>query len=224
MTFRTPNTTQQELPPAGMAVGRCMKLIDLGTQHSEFYKKSSRKVILSFELPQLLHKGGNFDAQPFILSKRYTLSHNEKSTLRQDLESWYGRTFNTVDLNKAGGFDLERLLGRYALLNIVHTEDGQFANIKSINPLAQGMAEPRGYYPITKFYLDEFNQAAFESLSDNLREQIQRSAEYQELQSQGSADQASNYAGQPFPDSAGDLDDEESDRALKMLDDDDIPF
>ncbi len=229
MAFRTPESQPNELPPAGMTVARCIKLINLGTQHSDFYKKSKRKVIISFELPQILHKGGNFDGQPFIVSKRYTLSHNEKSALRADLESWYGQSFNTEQLNRAGGFDLEKLLDRYALVNIVHTEDRQFANIKSINPLAKGMDKPRGYHPIVCFNLEEFSQGVFDSLSENLQNQIKTSSEYIALfKDNNDMPYAQTPDEPPFPEEAKDLSAlpsaETQQRTAETFDEDDIPF
>jgi len=73
-----------ELAPAGAQLAICIRLIDLGTQQTEFKgeRKLQRKIMIGWELPFEKTKKG----EPFIHYKRYTLSSHEKSTLRKHLE------------------------------------------------------------------------------------------------------------------------------------------
>src|SRR5688572_8519061 len=118
MGLRTPTTNDREFETvaAGWAVGRCFSVIDLGTHVDPHWDKEIHSVRIGFELPTKLRD----DGKPHLIFKKYTLSHHPKSTLRKDLESWYGKTFDTKALNDAGGFDLRVILKRPAFLNITH--------------------------------------------------------------------------------------------------------
>ena len=157
-----------QLAPEGMHIARCFRYIDMGTHHDDKWNTDKRLVQLAWELPGVLMD----DERPYVITKRYTASHNERAILRQDLESWYGKTFNTAELDKAGGFDLSKLIGRPCLLNIVHSEDGKYANIKSITPLVNGMNCPDQVNKSFTFDLEPFNQTAFDQLSEKMQAYI----------------------------------------------------
>lgn len=161
--------TEFELAPEGAIVGRCYKVIDLGTHEDEKWQKTSHLVQISWELPGKLMR----DGRPFSVSKRYTLSVHEKSRLRQDLESWYGRKFDEGQLKKAGGFDLKKLIGKAGLLNIMHSEDMKFANVASITPLPDGLQCPPAVNPPFVFDVDaDWDGPKREQLSPKQREFI----------------------------------------------------
>ena len=93
-------------------------MIELGHIDTEFNgeKKKAHKVMLTWELPEELavfneDKG----PEPYSVSKTYTLSMHEKSTLRKDLESWRGKGFTELEAAK---FDITKLLGVPCLLTI----------------------------------------------------------------------------------------------------------
>lgn len=120
-----------ETHPSGLAQGVCCDVIDRGIIETEFGKKPC--VSLAWQTDEKTSKG-----EPFTVQRRYTLSLNEKATLRRDLEAWRGRAFTADELR---GFDLEKLLGANCWLNIVHATkpDGKtFANVASIVPLKKG--------------------------------------------------------------------------------------
>ena len=162
-----------EKPPEGMHIGRCYRYIDMGTHKDEKYNTMKRKVQLAFELPDAKMD----DGKPFMATKSYTASHNERAILRQELESWYGKTFNTAQLDTAGGFDLDKLIGRPCMLNIVYSEDKKYANIKSITPVVNGMECPEQINSSFTFDLDNFNQSDFEQLSEKMQAYINVSEE-----------------------------------------------
>jgi hypothetical protein len=79
------------------------------------------------------------DGRPYIVNKRYTLSLNEKATLRHDIESWRGKAFTEAEIE---GFDVEKLIGSNCLLNVVHkqgSKGGTFANVVSVTPVMRNM-------------------------------------------------------------------------------------
>lgn len=166
-------------PPVGNHPARCVRVIDLGTQTSEYNGQPStkRQCLVSFELPTELMKGGEFDGKPFIVSKFYTASLNEKANLRKDLETWRGRAFTAVELE---GFDSKNVLGKPCLVNVIHSEKGK-AKLASIGAVPKGMTIPPQVNPSVYFSLDEFDQAGFDALSPGIKKIIAESPEYQKI-------------------------------------------
>lgn len=179
MAIKTSNSGGDfEKAPEGMHMARCVRIIDCGTHLDEKWKKMKRIGWLFFELPNALMEPNDKDERkPFMVGKRYTLSHNEKALLRLDLESWYGKQFSTIELDSAGGFDLEKLLGRPAMINVVYSEDGKYANIRSVNPLPVGMECPKQVNPSFSFGINEIGTEKFKSLSERMQQFISESQE-----------------------------------------------
>ena len=122
--------------PAGVHLAVACDVIDMGMVSSTYEGKTTikHKVRIVWQVSETNPENG----KRFAVSKRYTASLHEKSTLRKDLQSWRGRAFTGDELK---GFDLDNVLGKCCLLNIVHNEhDGQtYANVDAIMPPAKGM-------------------------------------------------------------------------------------
>lgn len=168
-----------ELTPAGTIAAICWRVIDLGTQQSnwEGQVKRAKKIAISWELPSEKMADGT---RVFSIHKRYTISLHEKATLRKDLEAWRGVPFTDEELR---GFDISKLLGKACLLGIVHErKDGKtFADITSILKLPKGMPIPEPVNNPVRFDLSEFSQTVYDSFSESLKATIAKSPEYQEL-------------------------------------------
>lgn len=123
--------------PAGVHQAVCVDVIDKGVLEVTYAGKTKKqhKVSLAWQIDEIRD-----DGKRFTVYKRYTLSTNEKATLRKDLESWRGRGF-TRDEEMA--FDVETVIGANALINIQHNTSGDrvYANVVSIMPLAKGMVK-----------------------------------------------------------------------------------
>lgn len=160
--------------PAGTHLAICCQVIDLGHQKSKFNDKVQHKILLCWELPDEKNESG----EPFLVWNRYTLSLNEKANLTKDLEAWRGRKFTADELK---GFDMKNILGKPCLLNIVHdVDDGKtWANIGAIMALPKGTKVPDLTHKLIHFDLDEFDQATFDTFSDNLKNTINASGERQ---------------------------------------------
>ena len=124
-------------PPAGSFLSRLYRIVDLGTQTTEWMgkKKMQRKIICMFELHGEDNDGQPLttdEGKPLIISKRYTMSLGEQSTLRKDLESWSGRKLTADELL---GFDVSKLLGKFAMCNVTHNDrDGKtYANLSGLS-------------------------------------------------------------------------------------------
>src|SRR5258708_18184466 len=96
--------------PAGSYTAVCYRVIDLGTQFSEFYKKASHKIMISWELDEKMA-----DGKPYSIHKRYTLSSGKNAALRKDLESWRGKAFTNEEF---GTFDIGVLIGVGCMIGV----------------------------------------------------------------------------------------------------------
>lgn len=201
MAVRTSNAGGDfDLCPPGMHVAILCKVIDIGTHVDPNFKKAKRLGYLAWELPNLmLPETKEHGARPRLIYKRYTLSHNEKAILRLDIESWYGQSFSTKDLDDADGFDLDALLGRPCILNVVHSEDKKYANIATVNPMIAGLECPAPYYTPFSFGLDPFDAALFGELSENMQNKVKESEEYKALKNGAAPGQQSTGSSAPAP-------------------------
>jgi len=183
---QSPNTGGDfKLPPAGSFVARLYRIIDIGTQTTEWMgkKKMQRKIITMFELHGEDNDGQPLqtaEGKPLIVSKRYTLSLDEKATLRKDLEAWRGKAFTQEELD---GFNLEVLLGKCCMVNVTHsTYDGKeyanIANISQVPAALKKLGEPVGVNELMIFTLDPFDKDKFSKLSEGMQGVIKKSAEY----------------------------------------------
>ena len=111
-------------------------IIDLGLQTSEKFQKTQRKFIMIWNI-----KGEevevNGEKLPRTMSKEYSFSLNEKSTLRKDLQSWRGKVFTDEELQ---GFNLLNILNKPCQLQIILEEK----NGKQYNNIAGIMSLPKG--------------------------------------------------------------------------------
>lgn len=184
MHLPKPNDTQFELAPAGTFLGVCYRIIDMGTQPSNWQGqiKQQHKILISWELPEEKMA----DGRPFTIGQSYTWSMSEKARLRKDLESWRGLSFTDADFGD-GGFDIKNILGKGCLLTIVHTEknaDGkQYANISSIGKMMKGMVAPAPANETVYLWIDQgrWDSGVFHKLSDGLKKKIMASPEYREM-------------------------------------------
>jgi hypothetical protein len=148
--------------PAGTHVARCFKLIDLGTQHESYNGKQKLRntLLIGWELPNEMN-----GERPHQASQFYTNSLNENSNLRADLESWFGRKLTEAETQR---FDLASLIGQTCLLTIVENDKGKTA-VKGVAAMPNGMPCPPPIIPPFTFWLDEFDQGKFDSLSAGLQ-------------------------------------------------------
>jgi hypothetical protein len=161
------------LAPEGVYTARCFKIIDLGTQTIEWAgeTKFQKKVLISWEL--LDDKEKMEDGKPWAASKQYTATLDERGRLRPDLEAWRGKKFTEDELKD---FDLKNVLGKYCTIQIVHSEDGKYANVNSI--MAFKGEKPNPVNPDVAFDIDNPDMEIFETFSDKMKEKIQAAPEF----------------------------------------------
>lgn len=167
--------------PEGLHYAICTAVYDLGTQFSEKFGKSSRKVLIQWELPEEridIEKDGEKLNLPRATSKQYTLSLHEKALLRKDLESWRGRSFTEKEL---AGFDILVLAGIPCMLQIIHKKKDAkvYANIVTITPVPKGMPKKQPENPIRTFSIDD-DKCMPEGMPEWIQNIIKESEEYRD--------------------------------------------
>jgi hypothetical protein len=140
MPINVSNKTKSDPVPAGTHHAVCYGIIAVGTQPSEKFTPR-QKIVVCFEIPSERITIKDQDL-PRGISKRYTLSLNEKSSLRKDLQSWRGKPFTQEELN---GFDVSKVIGSNCLISVLHSDraGAVYADISGISALPRQMASVR---------------------------------------------------------------------------------
>lgn len=175
--------------PAGVFIGRCFELIDLGTQTNEtgqYAGNSAHKIKIGFELfgddeegnPLTIEVDGK--EMPLTITKDYTVSLHEKANLRKELEAWRGKAFTEEE---AKGFDVSKLIGAYAMINVTHKTNSQGkvrANISGLSPLPSALksSKPIPVHANRIFDLDNPDMEMFAGFYEYLQETIKKSPEW----------------------------------------------
>lgn len=178
--------------PAGVFIGRCFSLIDLGTQttNGQFGEKQQHKIRIAWELfgedeegnPLTIDVDGR--EMPLTISKSYTVSLHEKSSLRKDLAAWRGRDFTDEE---ARAFDVSKLIGAYCMVNVTTSESNgkTYSNVGGLTPLPGALknAKPAPVHDNMIFNLDDPDMVVFNNFHEALQDKIASSPEWKNRQS-----------------------------------------
>ena len=201
MSFYVEDKSNFESVPSGMHLARCYRIIDLGTQKSDYMGqvKYLHKIMLGWEIHGANDDGTPLkmrDDRPFAIFKNYTLSWSEKATLRNDLQSWRGKPFTQEEMRR---FDLKTVLNAWCMLNIIERagKDGNmYVNVKDVTPVPVAMKQkkviengeekiisilPKPINQNELFNLTNPDMEMFETFSENLKKKIQSSPEWEKL-------------------------------------------
>lgn len=168
---------------AGTYPARCYSMVHIGTIQEEFQgeKKIMNKVRISWELPTELKEFKQGEGEkPYVLSKEFTLSLHEKSSLRAFLKSWRGKDFTEEE---AKSFDVTKLLGVTCMLSVGHKESkGKvYAEINSVSPIIKGFTVPAQINPTFELNYDNFTMDAFMTLPEFIRKKMEGSLEFKKI-------------------------------------------
>lgn len=166
------NSTEFKRAPAGSHIAVCNLVADCGLQPG-FEGKPQRKIYVRFEIPAErveFEKNGQKMEGPLTIGSFYTASMNEKATLRKHLEGWRGKAFTD---DEAAAFDVAKLLGQAAMLNVIEKESGgkTYSNIAGLSKLPRGMEAPKAENDLL-YYDADSSQAEFDALPKWLQEKI----------------------------------------------------
>lgn len=178
-------STSFEPIATGNYPARCYSMVHIGTIEENILGsvKKLNKVRITWELPTELKvfKEENGE-QPCVISKEFTLSLHEKSTLRSFLKNWRGKDFTDEE---AKAFDIEKLVGAPCMLNITHKtkKDGSgiYAEIGSVSAMPKGFVCPEPINPNFVFTYDNFDEDKFNSLPEFMRNKMVTSDEYKAI-------------------------------------------
>lgn len=173
--------------PAGVHIGRCYSLIDLGTQttNGQYGEKQQHKLRVGWELfgedeeghPLVVDVDGK--EMPMTISKSYTVSLHEKAGLRKDLAAWRGRDFTEEE---AKAFDVSKLIGAYCMVNVTTSENNgkTYSNVGGLTPLPAALknSKPAPCHETLLFNLDEPDLAVFATFHEKLQDAIRNSPEW----------------------------------------------
>lgn len=157
--------------PAGTHLAVCTLVADVGLQPgSSKFPDPKIRIFFRFEIPSeriAYEKDGVEVEGPAVIYHNYTASMNAKSNMRKGIESWRGAKFTDAE---AELFDVRKLLGQSCMIQVVHTEDGQYANVANI------MAPPRGTPKLkpegTCVYYGPDDDAQYDMLPKFLKEKV----------------------------------------------------
>jgi len=119
--------------PEGLHVACCVDIVNLGIVQGAYGPKHKVRIVWQLDAIDETRE------RRFDVARVYTLSLHERAALRKDLESWRGKKFTEVELD--GGFDLEKLIGVNAQVNVTHdlSDDGTcYANVSTVVPPVKG--------------------------------------------------------------------------------------
>ena len=131
----------------GKYEGTCFRIVDLGTREKEFKGEVNKKkeIRLDFEITKAVDPADNEitmqDGRSFGVSKTYTASLFEAANLRKDLENWRDKTFTQEELD---GFDVSKLVGMTARIEIGHTAADPARGFAGGNPKILKLSRPDG--------------------------------------------------------------------------------
>jgi hypothetical protein len=200
--------------PAGVHIGRCYSLIDLGTQETsgQFGTKLQHKIRIGWELFGEDESGAPLEVEidgkkmPLTISKSYTVSLHEKSALRKDLAAWRGKDFTEEE---AKAFDVSKLLGVWGMVNVTTSETNgkTYSNVAGLTPLPAALknAKPAPVHDNVVFNLDEPDMEVFATFHDKLQEAIKRSPEWAQVMGTKHREPAMAGGGSGFDDMDDDI-------------------
>lgn len=151
-----PKGKKRELVAEGSYPAIAKVVADLGTQQPKNEKfEAKRALMILWEIPELGEKGS-----PVYIQQRLPLSSTSKN-LKKFLKTWKG-----IDANDVADFDPADILNGTAEIDVVHSEDGEYANVDYVRPY-KGKAL-KGFMDSVSCFLEkgEFDQESFEALPE----------------------------------------------------------
>ncbi len=182
-----------ELIPEGIYLATCVWVIDLWTQTRTFkeQEKQVHEIRFEFELPTMVIEYEDKETKEKktftkTVWQNFTLSLSSKWNMRSFLESWRWKKFTKEELE---GFNVGKVLWVSCQLQILHSEDGKYANIANVLPLMTGTAVQKWTREPIIFSIDEdakgnptgYDEAVFAKLPQWLQDKIMESAEMKKL-------------------------------------------
>ena len=164
----------------GTYIALCYGLVDIGDVYSEKFDKTTKKLMIFWELVGAGTITSNGREYNRSVSKSYAWSLNQKSNLRKDLRAWRGREFTKEEFS---GFNMDNVLSAPCQIQIINaTSNGKtYSNIAAIMNLPKGMPKPVHTHDVVHWDFEDntIGDDAWEKIPEWLRGVIQNSETYQ---------------------------------------------
>lgn len=171
--------SKYEKAPAGVHASTCVHVIDIGTQKDNYMgeEKVIPKIMIGWELSGVQNSEGD----PVVFYKEFSNFLSEKANLRKAIEAWFGKTLSPEALET---FYTGKVVGFPCSLNIIHKDSKanpgrSYADMVSIQPLANGQPKPIATVKHLVFDIDEIDMVAYNQIDEWIQKKIQVSAEWQ---------------------------------------------
>lgn len=177
MAIRFDKGEERPILPEGNHLARLYSVVEIGTVPVAYREEPARQIRLTWELPEEI---AEFDGvqKPLVIGNKYTASMYKESKLRKIVEGMSGK----LDDKEADEFDLQTLLGKACMLNVVHTtgKNGKtYANVASAAPLPKAIKEVPDQFnnSIWLDYGEGWNEEVYNSLPQWVRNEMGESQE-----------------------------------------------
>lgn len=186
-----------EKHPPGWALVVCSRVVDIGTHFDERKQKNVRKLMIGFESEKLM-QSGDYANEPFLLFANFNFSMYQNSHLCQFIENWRGKRFASQD--EADNFDIDKVLGQKAFVNVAHSDDGRFVNIQTIGPVPDDRTAPDIKGKTILIDQTNLDMKEVEKLSENMKLKVLSALEQKTPAEQPSENPASGVSTENFDD------------------------
>jgi hypothetical protein len=186
---------------SGTYIARCVQMVHIGTITEDIQGKTTTRnlVRFTFELPTEQHV---FDAEkgsePRFVSKEFSLSLNEKATLRKFLDTWRGVPFTNEEAKR---FDVTRLIGVPCMLSVGLKTSGTGKTYNSIDgalAIPNGIPVPDQITPSLEINFDNISEN-WDKIPGFIQDKIKLSPEYAKCGFVAPEKQADEPTPQPQP-------------------------
>lgn len=188
----------------GTYLGVCCMIVDLGMIYNETYKKSQRKVMIGWQLPdEQIEVNGKME--PRVVTNRYTATLGQQGNLYRDLITWRGQEFTPEELD---AFNLANIIGKSCLLTITNSKaaDGKtYTNVSGVARLMKGMEKGELKGEPLIFDLDSATLDDVDNLPHWIGDQVKKSQTYQEKLDRADEESITPPAFTDLDDGDGDL-------------------
>ena len=141
LVVKASGETEYTPHPEGQYAARCIDVVDMGWQQTDFGPKYKLRVVFYCGRTEEREYEDGKRTVPLTVVGFFTASLHEKANLRKFTRAWRGRDFTDAELD---GFDFEKMVGAPAFIQVEHNHaNGKtYANIASIMRLPEGQTAP----------------------------------------------------------------------------------
>jgi hypothetical protein len=120
------------------------------------------------------------DTRPFVVNKVYTNSFYGDSHARRDLVGWFNKPISDEKAEEmAQTFDWFSLVGKHATVQVMHSDDGKWANVVNVSPASDAGMKFQQNNPTIKYALGS-GEGFPDGLPDWIKAKIMSSQEWLE--------------------------------------------